>query len=424
MAETLLVLYDDAVARSWEPFALTRPVGELRYGTTTLRERAERAFGLRCIGHLAATHLQEYHEPWAPRVLALEDIPADRDVLFWSSRAVAETPPALPAGGRAEAELLALDDGVAGWYAPASAERPGADFILDAATAPGKLNISEGAGELLRRPWDLVLGNARRIARDVRDLLEVDRNAGGRESLPDGVHTLGDGTLIMQEDVEIEPGVVLDLREGPIWLERGVRVRAFTRLAGPSHVAADSTILGGVLDAVSVGPVCKIHGEVEESIFLTHSNKAHDGFLGHSYVGAWVNLGAMTTNSDLKNNYGPVRVWTPQGPEDTGSAKVGSFLGDHVKTAIGTLLNTGTMVGAGANLFGEALPGKHVRPFAWGNGPDAGTYRMDKFLETAETVMGRRDVTLSNEQRSMLRRAWERAEGGHDGSAVAEAVKG
>src|SRR5690606_14594115 len=159
-------------------------------------------------------------------------------------------------------------------------------------------------------------------------------------SLHPGVHVIGSAPLVVGPDVEIEPGAVIDLRRGPIWLDRGASVLAFTKLAGPAYVGRESTLLGRPLSAVSIGPVCKVPGEVEESIILGYSNKAHDGFIGHAYVGCWVNLGALTTNSDLKNNYGTVRIWTPAGEVDTGEVKLGCLLGDHVKTAIGTLLNT------------------------------------------------------------------------------------
>jgi UDP-N-acetylglucosamine diphosphorylase/glucosamine-1-phosphate N-acetyltransferase len=146
---------------------------------------------------------------------------------------------------------------------------------------------------------------------------------------------------------------------------------------------------------------------VESSVILGYSNKAHDGFLGHAYVGRWVNLGALTTNSDLKNNYGPVRVGGPQGPVDTGLTKVGAFLGDHVKTGIGTLLNTGTVVGAGSNIFGGLMPPLFVPPFSWGRGHELTEYRLDKFLDVARRAMARRDLELDQAAETVLRRAWE-----------------
>jgi UDP-N-acetylglucosamine diphosphorylase/glucosamine-1-phosphate N-acetyltransferase len=201
--------------------------------------------------------------------------------------------------------------------------------------------------------------------------------------------------------------VVFDTTAGPVWLDDGVTVKAFTRLAGPAYVGRNSIVLGGHLEAVTIGEGCRIRGEFAQSICLNWVNKAHDGHIGHAYLGAWVNLGAETTNSDLKNNYGPVRLWTPEGEKDTGELKVGCFLGDHVKTGIGLLLNTGTVVGAGSNLYGALLPPKYVPPFSWGTGEDLTAYRVDKFLDVAARAMSRRKVTLSESAAGQLRRAWE-----------------
>jgi len=225
--------------------------------------------------------------------------------------------------------------------------------------------------------------------------------------VPDGVRAVGVGRLVIEEGVAIEPGVVFDRAHGPIWLRRGVSVRAFSRIAGPTAVDGGSTLLGGPYDAVSIGPVCKIHGEVEESVILGYSNKAHDGFLGHAYLGRWVNLGALTTNSDLKNNYGSVRVDLGSGELDTGITKLGCFLGDHVKTGIGMMLNTGTVIGAGSMIYGSAMPPKRVPPFVWGTGDDWVSYRFDKFVETARTVMSRRRIELDPANEEVLRRAWQ-----------------
>jgi UDP-N-acetylglucosamine diphosphorylase/glucosamine-1-phosphate N-acetyltransferase len=222
-----------------------------------------------------------------------------------------------------------------------------------------------------------------------------------------GCHVLGNGLLSIGSDVTVEPGSVFDVRSGPIRLSDGVVVRAHTRLEGPAYVGASSTVLGGDLSEVSIGPVCKVRGEVECSVIVGFSNKAHDGFLGHAYVGKWVNLGAFTTNSDLKNNYGNVRVGGADGPRDTNLMKVGCFLGDHVKTGIGTYLNTGTTVGAGSNLFGGRMPPSYVPPFSWGTGTALTEFRLEKFLEVATRAMGRRGIDPGPGMIEMLSRAWE-----------------
>jgi UDP-N-acetylglucosamine diphosphorylase/glucosamine-1-phosphate N-acetyltransferase len=264
---------------------------------------------------------------------------------------------------------------VAGWWRPAGAPAPTEAELLDATPSADEPAL-ELPGHMLRHVWELIHGNPAQIALDIEAL----HPGAATPELPAGVQRLGDGLLILGEGVEVEPGVVFDTRGGPIWLDEGASVRAFTRLAGPAYVGPRSTVLGGALEAVSIGPVCKVRGELAESICLGYVNKAHDGHIGHAYLGRWVNLGAMTTNSDLKNNYGTIRLWTPEGEKDTGEIKLGCLLGDHVKTGIGLLLNTGTVVGAGSNLFGAAMPPKYVPPFSWGTGEELIEFRLEKFL--------------------------------------------
>lgn len=413
MSVPQLILFDDRVARGWMPFALTRPVGELRFGALTLRERAERVFGLDCAGHLTAEHLLGYDEPGSPPVLDPGSLNNDRDILFLSSRAVPAwggpsfTPSTRPT-------LIRIGDAVAGWYAPAGTELPSPEFFLDpAGTAPEAMPVAGAveevsrAGLLLDRPWHLMSRNPDQITRDIFALFP---NV-SRPELASGIHLLGDGQLVVDRSATVEPGVVIDLRHGPVWIDAGARVAPFTYLTGPVYIGRNTTILGGPIAESTIGPTCRIHGEVEASVVLGYSNKAHDGFLGHAYLGSWVNLGALTTNSDLKNNYGTVRIWTPGGEVDTGERKLGCLLGDHVKTAIGTLLNTGTVVGAGSNLFGMDTPPRYVAPFTWGIGPDAGEYDLEKFLATAEVVMSRRNVSLTTKQRALLESAWQLGRG-------------
>jgi hypothetical protein len=167
-------------------------------------------------------------------------------------------------------------------------------------------------------------------------------------------------------------------------------------------------VLGGFLRASVFGPECRARGEISGSVFLGFANKSHDGFVGHSVVGQWVNLGAGTTTSNLKNTYGPVRLEVDGERIETGRLNLGSLIGDHAKTAIGTLLATGTVISAGANVFGPPTAPKYVPPFAWGC---SGTERMteDGFLRIAERVMGRRNVALSAERRESLRLAYQRS---------------
>lgn len=422
-----IVLFDDDNARDWQPFALTGPVGELRFGAYTLRERAERALGGSVVGHLTTPHLEGFSEADTAPVLTEAPKETERDHLFLSSRAVVDGAADEDDGGGTTEDgtfgdrplLLEIDGEACGWFAPAGTPTPSAEFLADPAShVPTDAERHTLEGTILRHPWELVSKNLERLERDI---LEAAREQGAETTdraddggarvgvVEPGVHVLGDAPLVRGRDVVLEPGVVLDLRGGPIWLDDGAQVHAFTRLEGPAYVGRNTELLGGAFSGISFGPRCKIRGEVEASVIVGYSNKAHDGFLGHAYLGRWVNLGATTTNSDLKNNYGPIRLWTPSGEVETGETKLGCFLGDHVKTAIGTLLNTGTVIGAGANVFGAEAPPRYVLPFAWGTDAPAGIYTLDRFLETAEAVMARRDVELTDGQREVLSRAWQLA---------------
>jgi UDP-N-acetylglucosamine diphosphorylase/glucosamine-1-phosphate N-acetyltransferase len=198
--------------------------------------------------------------------------------------------------------------------------------------------------------------------------------------------------ILIAESAEIEPQVTLDAREGPILIGENVKIQAHTRIEGPAAICNGAVLCGGKIRAgTTIGPHCRVGGEVEQSIFQAYSNKYHDGFIGHAYIGEWVNLGALTTNSDLKNNYGNVRVEFPSGTVETEAMKVGCFLGDHVKTGIGTLLNTGTVVGFASNVFGGGMPAeKHIPSFMWGGKDGFEEFRLEKAKEVARAVVPRR----------------------------------
>ena len=399
MNELQLILYDDQIARNWFPFSLTRPVGELLYGAFTMRRRWEGTIGHRVIGHVTDSALAGFDEPGAAPVLDLRQVDTHTERLFLNSRAVPtigiET--IIGAGDQMPNELR-VGAQLVGIYCASGQPNPDEALLLDGAKSSGL----EVPGKLLHNVWDLMSGSSAQLTE------EITRLYGSRNHwspVPEGVIVLGPGHLVCEDAAVIEAGVVLDFRAGPIVVLNGAEVRAYARLTGPVIIGPNSTILGGRISGSSIGPHCKVHGELEETVILGYSNKAHDGFIGHSYIGSWVNLGAFTTNSDLKNNYGPVRLWTPAGEVDTGEMKVGCFLGDHVKTAIGTLINTGTVVGPGSNIF-DGMPPKFVPPFSWGS--KLGEHEFEKFAATAKTAMNRRKVELTDSHRELLRRAWQR----------------
>ena len=401
MSEARLYLFDDSRARRWAPFSLTRPVGELLFGCSTLRARVERVLGIECHGHVSRRALVGFDEAGAAPCVSLNQVARDRPVVLLSSRAVPDFQDVEVPSERAR---ITVGGAPAGWVVPPGSELPSELWIRNPGHDRGDAPELQLDGIVLERPWDLVARNGARVHADAATMPS-------HGVVPADVVVVGDGTVSLAEGAEIEPGVTLDTRPGPIRLDRGVRVEGPARLVGPLYVGPETMVAGGTISASSIGPNCRVRGEVSDSVLVGYVNKAHEGYLGHALVGRWVNLGALTTNSDLKNSYGTVTVWTPDGSVDTDQIKIGCFLGDHVKTGIGTLLNTGTVVGAGSNIFGGAMPPVAVPPFSWGSGSNLTEYRLDKFLETAERVMARRNVALTLGVRGVLEAAWSATAG-------------
>ena len=398
MTQTNLYLFEDRRARRWAPFSLTRPAGELLFGCLTLRERAEHIFGMKCQGHLSRHALVGFDEPDSAPTISLDEISEGTRQIIISSRAAPDFQDIeLPD----EPAWITVNGIPAGWVLPPGTEPPSELALRDPSINPGYSKVLELQGEIIEYPWTLLTQNPARIQTDIETLWP-------QHSVPDGSVLIGDGPVSLGSGAKVEPGVVFDTRHGPIRLAENTRVEGPARLTGPLFIGPESVIYGGRVGTSSIGPVCHLHGEVSDSVFIGFSNKSHSGYIGHSLVGRWVNLGAYTTNSDLKNNYGPVRVWTPEGYIDTGQIKVGCFLGDHVKTGIGMTLNTGTVVGAGSNLFGNVMPSSKVPAFSWGSGDHLARHRLPEFLATAKQVMARRKIELTPGVVKVLEKAWKR----------------
>ena len=398
MTQTNLYLFEDRRARRWAPFSLTRPAGELLFGCLTLRERAEHIFGMKCQGHLSRHALVGFDEPDSAPTISLGEISEGTRQIIISSRAAPDFQDIeLPD----EPAWITVNGIPAGWVLPPGTEPPSELALRDPSINPGYSKVLELQGEIIEYPWTLLAQNPARIQTDIETLWP-------QHSVPDGSVLIGDGAVSLGSGAKVEPGVVFDTRHGPIRLAENTRVEGPARLTGTLFIGPESVIYGGRVGTSSIGPVCHLHGEVSDSVFIGFSNKSHSGYIGHSLVGRWVNLGAYTTNSDLKNNYGPVRVWTPEGYIDTGQIKVGCFLGDHVKTGIGMTLNTGTVVGAGSNLYGNVMPSSKVPAFSWGSGDHLARHRLPEFLATAKQVMARRKIELTPGVVKVLEKAWKR----------------
>ncbi|MHC4299252.1 MAG: putative sugar nucleotidyl transferase [Planctomycetota bacterium] len=256
--------------------------------------------------------------------------------------------------------------------------------------------------------WDLVLENGEEITAEFAAAGKS--GIEGKTEEPLAIRG-SKKDIYIAAGARVHPMVTLDAEHGPIYIDEGAEIHPFSRIEGPCYIGKNSLLLGAKCrEGNSIGELCRVGGEVEESIIHGHSNKYHDGFLGHSYVGEWVNLGAFTTNSDLKNDYSNVSVMLDgRRSTDTGSTKVGSLIGDHVKTSIGTLLNTGSYVGAMALIMatGKPLP-KHIPSFGWFiEGNVTKGFGKGRLYVTAKTAMSRRGCEWTEEAEAMWNAVFE-----------------
>lgn len=402
---TALLLVDDEVARGFEPFATSRPGGELRVGALLLRERWMAALGVKTetVAFMSAAHLQGFAEfdaaPFCSDLSAWLAACGAADVWVVNTRAVPMLDLALPelatatqlhVAGRVAAVRMSASEAAVHEAALRAGTWP-----FDDAAAPGALEV---AGVWLDAVWDIVRHVVQLLQRDIPHLA-TQSEATRLEPSHASIVVSGPHAVWVEDEVVVEPMAYFDTSVGPVLLRRGTRVQAFTRVVGPCYAGEHCTLSTDRIAASAIGEHCRVHGELSTSVLIGHSNKSHDGFVGHSVMGRWVNLGAGTITSNLKNTYGPVALWTPSGARDTGMQFLGTFFGDHAKTGIGLCLTTGGMIGTGANVF-EHMPPKAVAPFAWGSTPPYGTHAVDKFLDTAARMMARRDVMLSAEQRA------------------------
>lgn len=374
-----LVLLEPGDALAWAPFHGARPVCELRAGLWRIRERWEAVLGVATSAIIGESSLG-FIEIDTPESRSAEGLRGPL-IVARSDFAPAGTRMSLGAGIR---RLTSAGVTVA-WIVPDGepwhADLPGASQEID--------------GILLRGSFDLVTALEQLLEHDCADFL-----TGVTDLLPGHTTVLGDVGRVRSSGADIEPGVVFDVRHGVIVIDQGAEVRSGTRLEGPCYVGAGARVLGGFIRTSILGPRSVVRGEVSSTIFHGYANKGHDGFVGHSVIGRWVNLGAGTTTSNLKNTYGNVRLSVAGTVVETGRQFLGSLIGDHAKTAIGTMLPTGTVIGAGANVFGEGLT-KYVPPFAWG-ASGAEQLTEEGFLRIAERVMPRRDVSVTDERRASL----------------------
>ncbi|MBI4435839.1 MAG: GlmU family protein [Candidatus Omnitrophica bacterium] len=398
-------IFEDASYRTLLPLVYMRPVSALRCGILLLQEKVVRRYPkasitLFCRDYIA--DLLKGRDSFGVNRLTVEK----ENTLFLNSRLLIGE--VIPLEGKEE--IGVQDDTVV--YARLSqenAKKVTPQVFLEERllkTVKG-VKVRKVKAKLVKYSWDLVQNNGNEIVRDFE--LLVGKKGSNHGKVYDGTYLLNPSQIYIGKGSKIKPCVVLDAENGPIYIGENVTIFPNSVVEGPAYIGDETKlkINAKIYENTSIGPVCKIGGEVEGSILHAYSNKQHDGFLGHAYIGEWCNLGAGTSNSDLKNNYGNVKVWVDGRMVDSGSMFVGLTMGDHSKTGVNTMLNTGTVVGVSSNVFGAGFPPKYIPSFSWGGASGLTTYKLEKGLEVAERVMSRRKVKLGAREEKLFRRIFE-----------------
>lgn len=394
------IVFDDGV-RTLEPLTSLRPSFEVRTGALLTLDRLIRQIGVSPLGCWVPEELIGCVEH---RLIASKTcnitLPDVDELLFVNGR-WASMDRELPGINTA---YVASDGSVV--CAKLDRENSAAFVRAGCLSLPDTVRgIESRSSNLLSRPWQVLRLCNSNLQADIEML------AGGYSRLhPDRdlcVTVVGQHPVYVGPDVVVHPNVVFDTSSGPILLEASVVVRSISVMVGPAYVGEHSIICNHahIRAGTVIGPHCKVGGEVNGCVFQGYSNKAHSGFLGNSYVGQWVNLGADTVTSNLKNTYGQVRMrYDIRGDEeDTGMQFLGSIIGDHVKTAIGTRLLTGSCIHTAAMLAVSTFSPKFVGAFTFLTDDGAQRYEFERFCDVARKVMTRREMAPSTAMLQRLR---------------------
>lgn len=382
------------------PLALSRPVYELRSGMLTLRERFCRA--------LASHDIRFHMRDWIKETFAAAHPDAKTgftagDALCVNGRVVADATVADAVTSLKQNECLRTKRGAVVAVRRTVASEAELERVFDEGALTG-LSTHTVDAAIIEYPWDLIFLNSELIERDARASGHLGKQKG---AVSDAAYLSHKEHIYIAPGATIQPGAVLVADKGPIYIDEGADIMANATIQGPAYIGRNSIIKMGakIYGGTSIGEVCKVGGEVEGVIIHGYSNKQHEGFLGHAYVGMWCNLGADTNNSDLKNNYGMVDMIINGKKIDTGRQFMGLVMGDHSKSGINTMFNTGTVVGYSCNVFGAGYLPKYVPSFTWldsAAGPVE--YRLDKAIEVAKRVTERRKVTFTDADSQLFER--------------------
>jgi len=399
-----LVLFDLETEQRecFYPLALSRPIWDLRCGMTSLGEKWVARTSPASIAGFLPAYMEDACRETTDWPINDASVLAGDDLLLINARLKVDAIQ-IEEGGPSQVGLDEEGRCMYAKLAEADLEQLETSSLESLLTsAKDSLPVVQGPLASWNYIWDLILANAEQLTTD----FQLAGRSGIEGTVEEPMSIRGSASdVYIAPGALVHPQVVIDAEHGPVYLDEDSEIHPFSRIEGPCYVGKKSLLLGAKCrEGNSIGPVCRVGGEVEESIIHGYSNKYHDGFLGHAYVGEWVNLGAMTTNSDLKNDYSTVAVSLNGGKAiDTGSRKVGSMIGDHTKTSIGTSLNTGTNLGAMALIAstGTLLP-KFIPSFAWFvEGVVTKGFGKGKLYETAATVMERRGREWTPAQQAM-----------------------
>ncbi len=380
------ILFDGTVRNALLPFTFTRPVAEIRIGILTIREKWEKF-----LGFTTTTITEEYLSEKYPMVELEENILINAS--FLPNEALVELVKNLKPN-----EAIFQKEEVIAFYSLETQEDP--DF--------SKYKAIEYEGDILRieHTWDIFSKNGKAMEADFKILTE------GRKSAP----ISKTNTVFNPKNVFLEEGAkvecsILNANDGPIYIGKDAEVMEGCIIRGGFALGEHAVVKMGakIYGPTTAGPHCRIGGEVNNSVLFSYSNKGHDGFLGNAVLGEWCNIGADSNNSNLKNNYEPVRLWSyeTEGFAKTGLQFCGLMMGDHSKCGINTMFNTGTVIGVSANIFGSGFPRNFVPSYSWGGASGFTTYLPKKAFETARIMMERRGVEFDEIEADILNHVFE-----------------
>jgi len=379
------ILFDDY---SWDnllPLTFTRPTSEIRVGILTIKEKWEKHLKANC-SYITADYLSDKFPLKQDQYNILINgsvLPTDKLISEIEALKQGQT-------------LVSGNDILAGYLEKDEIEAFRKKELRE-------IEIKEFKGNVIKinYPWQIFQKNGEAITQDFKILTK------NRESAPisETNKIAGKENIFIEEGATVE-FATLNASKGPIYIGKNAEIMENTAIRGPFAMCENAVIkmAAKIYGPTTLGPYSKAGGEINNSVFIGYSNKAHDGFLGNSVIGQWCNLGADTNNSNLKNNYAEVKLWNYVESRfiNTSSQFCGLIMGDHSKCGINTMFNTGTVVGVNANIFGEGFPRNFIPSFAWGGTKGFQVYKLNKALKVAETVMKRRNIALDDIEKKML----------------------